>query len=31
MIIDDYAHHPQEIKKTLESLKSITQKNIHSF
>ena len=28
MIIDDYAHHPQEIKKTLESLKSITQKKI---
>ena len=28
MIIDDYAHHPQEIKKTLESLKSVTQKKI---
>ena len=28
MIIDDYAHHPQEIKKTLESLKSITEKKI---
>ncbi len=31
MIIDDYAHHPVEIKKTLESLKLITRKRIFSI
>ena len=28
MIIDDYAHHPNEIKTTLESLKKITKNKI---
>ncbi len=28
MIIDDYAHHPKEIKMTLDALKSITKQNL---
>ena len=28
LIIDDYAHHPQEIKVTLDSLRSITKKKL---
>ena len=28
MVIDDYAHHPKEIKMTLDSLKSITKKKL---
>ena len=31
LIIDDYAHHPIEIKETLKSLKKITKKEIISI
>ena len=31
LVIDDYAHHPNEIKVTLETLNSITKKNYCCF